>query len=135
MAQFRQQWMAWVLAALLPVTGVVSALEAASMAMPMAPHALAVAPSAAPVQSAAACHGMAATAQHDGVVAGTVLNHDGAKPCCDAGICFCSCAMSLPALVVSMSPGFVPSSTFDPRITVGVLLAAPFAHPFRPPIA
>jgi len=56
------------------------------------------------------------------------------KACCNAGLCFCSCSISLNALVPSIAPAWSPMQTVVIQWAVGSMPATPPAHPFRPPI-
>lgn len=88
--------------------------------------------------SSMGCHG-----EHQAPAADTAssatpdhrLGEDGSpKACCDAGVCFCSCSVSLSALVPSVAPAFLPPQTGVVRWAVGIMPATPRAQPFRPPI-
>lgn len=84
------------------------------------------------------CHGehqmpMAAPA------AGATLDHaqgddNSPKACCNAGLCFCSCSISLNALAPSVTPAWAPKQTVVNLWAVGSMPTTPPAHPFRPPI-
>ena len=128
MIRFRQRWMAWVLAAVLPVSGVVSAASAPSMALATAAvHAPLVAATAAVEDPMRGCH-----ASTDLTAA---ADPDPGGPCCDTAACTCVCVVSLTALIAD--PALMPIVPHAARshLSAGVQPTAPSNHPFRPPIA
>lgn len=109
------------------------------MMLPSVTDAVAVASSVDQGQAGSmGCHGehqMSTAAPISGATSDHDQGDDGSpKACCNAGLCFCSCSISLNALAPGIAPAWSPMQKVVIQWVVGSTPTMPPAHPFRPPI-